>query len=98
MVLWPSFSETISSMRYEGIRYHSHARKRMRQRKISRAQVERTLQNPDRSYESWGKLAVEGTTAEGNTVFVYYVEPAPGEALVLSVKRRKGTLVGRREP
>lgn len=85
-------------MRYEEIRYHSHARKRMRQRKISRAQVERTLQNPDRSYESWGKLAVEGATAEGNTVFVYYVEPAPGEALVLSVKRRRVTLGGRREP
>lgn len=76
-------------MKYERIRYHPHARKRMRRRKISRAQVERTLQDPDRSYESWG-LAVEGTTAEGNTVFVYYVEPAEGEALVLSVKRRRG--------
>ena len=85
-------------MRYEEIRYHPHARKRMRQRKISRAQVERALQNPDRSYESWGKLAAEGATVAGNTVFVYYVEPAPGEALVLSVKRRRGTPGGRREP
>lgn len=86
-------------MKYDRIRYHLHARKRMRRRKISRAQVERTLQNPDRTYESWGKLAVEGVTAEGNTVFVYYVEPAEGEALVLSVKRRRGTSEGeRREP
>lgn len=77
-------------MKYERIRYHTHAHKRMRRRKISRAQVERTLQNPDRSYKSWGKLAVEGATAGGNTVFVYYVEPAEGEALVLSVKRRPG--------
>lgn len=73
-------------MKYDRIRYHLHARKRMRRRKISRAQVERTLQNPDRTYESWGKLAVEGVTAEG-------------EALVLSVKRRRGTSEGeRREP
>ncbi len=53
----------------------------MRRRKISRAQVERILQNPDRSYESWGKLAAEGVTRAGNS-----------EALVLSVKRRKGAL------
>ncbi len=78
-------------MRYERIRIHPHARKRMRRRRISRAQVERTLQDPDRTYESWGKLAAEGATEAGNTVFVYYVEPAPGEALVLSVKRRRGT-------
>jgi hypothetical protein len=56
--------------------------------------VERTLQNPDLSYESWGKLAAEGVTAEGNTIFVYYVESGPGEALVLSVKRRRGTPEG----
>lgn len=80
--------------KYERIRYHPHARKRMRRRKISRAQIERTLQNPDRVYESWGKLAAEGTTAQGNTVFVYYVEPEPGEALVLSVKRRAGASEG----
>jgi hypothetical protein len=77
--------------RYENIRIHPHARKRMQRRKISRAQVERALQDPDRTYESWGKLVAEGATAAGNTVFVYYVEPEPGEALVLSVKRRKGT-------
>lgn len=76
-------------MRYERIRYHPHARKRMRRRKIGRAQVERTLQYPDRSYESWGKLAAEGDTAQGNTIFVYYVEPIEGEVLVLSVKRRR---------
>jgi len=86
-------------MRYESIRYHPPARKRMRRRKISRAQVERTLQNPDRSYESWGKLAAAGVTAEGNTIFVYYVESGLDEALVLSVKRRRGTPEGgRREP
>ena len=62
----------------------------MRRRKISRAQVERTLLNPDRSYESWGKLAAESVTGAGNTIYVYYVEPDPGEALVLSVKRRRG--------
>jgi hypothetical protein len=56
--------------------------------------VERTLQNPDLSYESWGKLAAEGVTAEGNTIFVYYVESGPGEALVLSVKPRRGTPEG----
>ena len=65
----------------------------MKQRKISRAQVERTVQNPDRSYETWGKLAAEGATAGGNTIFVYYVEPegTEGEALVITVKRREGT-------
>jgi hypothetical protein len=96
------FCETIlTKMKYEQIRYHQHARKRMRRRKISRAQVERTLQNPDRIYESWGKLAAEGATAQGNTIFVYYVEPegTSGEALVLSVKRRSSTpRGGRREP
>jgi hypothetical protein len=78
--------------RYERIRIHPHARKRMQRRKISRAQVERTLQDPNRTYESWGKLAAEGETAAGNTVFVYYVEPegTTGEALVLSVERRPG--------
>jgi hypothetical protein len=66
----------------------------MKRRKITRAQIERTLQNPDRTYESYDKLAAEGTTAAGNTVFVYYVEPEPGEALVISVKRRRGTPQG----
>jgi len=61
----------------------------MRRRKIRRAQVERTLQNPARTYESWGELADEGVTTVGNTVFVYYVERAVDEALVLSVKRRR---------
>ncbi len=73
----------------------------MRRRKIGRAQVERTLQSPDRSYESWGKLAAEGDTAQGNTIFVYYVEPVEGEALVISVKRRRSQENlegGRREP
>lgn len=78
-------------MKYDIVRIHRHARKRMRQRKISRAQVERTVQNPDRAYTSWGKLVAEGDTAAGNTVFVYYVEPegTEGEALVISVKRRE---------
>ena len=66
----------------------------MRQRKISRVQVERAVQRPDRAYESWGKLVAEGVTSAGNTVFVYYVETGPGEALVLSVKRRKGLTHG----
>lgn len=61
----------------------------MRQRRISRAQVERAVQDPDRSYPSYDKLAAETDTEAGNTVFVYYVEPEPGEALVLSVKRRR---------
>jgi hypothetical protein len=81
----------VPSERFERIRIHPHARKRMQRRKISRAQVERTLRDPDRSYESWDKLVAEGTTSAGNTVFVYYVEPEPGEALVLSVKRRRGS-------
>lgn len=76
--------------RYEYVRIHPHARKRMRQRKISRAQVERAVQRPDRTYESWGKLVAEGVTSAGNTVFVYHVDTEPGETLVLSVKRRNG--------
>ncbi len=39
----------------------------------------------------------EGATARGNIVFVYYVEPAEGEALVVSVKRRPGTPQERRD-
>jgi hypothetical protein len=71
----------------------------MRRRKISRTQVERTLQNPDRTYKCWGELADEGVTPVGITVFVYYVEPAVDEVLVLSVKRRRSTPEeGRREP
>ncbi len=43
----------------------------MRRRKmISRAQVERTMQTPDLSYVSWGKLGAEGATTEGDTIFV----------------------------
>ena len=97
MLLAASLCETIPPMRYARIRYHSHARKRMQQRKISRAQVERALRDPDRAYESWDKLVVEGATAAGNTVFVYYVETSPGEALVLSVKRRRGAPYERSE-
>jgi len=84
----------MAERRYEQIRIHPHARKRMQRRKISRAQVERALQNPDRTYESWGKLAAESYTAAGNTVFVYYAETAPGEALVISVKRQRSRTSG----
>lgn len=77
--------------KYGRIRIHPHARKRMKRRKIPRAQIERTLQNPDLTYESYDKLAAEGMTDAGNIVFVYYVEPEPGEALVISVKRRRAT-------
>lgn len=66
----------------------------MRQRKISRAQIERAVQRPDSIYESWGKLVAESTTSAGNTVFVYHVYTGPRETLVLSVKRRKGTSQG----
>jgi hypothetical protein len=88
----------MAERRYGRIRIHPHARKRMQRRKISRAQVERALQNPDRTYESWGKLAAQSDTAAGNTVFVYYVETAPGEALVISVKRQRTRTSGERAP
>lgn len=81
--------------KYETIRLSNHARKRMRQRNIPRNQILRTLNEPDRRYESGDELVAELSTAAGNVIQVIYVE-GPEELLrgtdayVVSLVRRSG--------
>lgn len=82
------------SAKYAQVTYAAHARLRMRERFISERQIVNTLEQPDRSFPSKGKLVAERATARGNTLRVVYVEqvgPLGLTAHVISVVRRRGT-------
>ncbi|MEM6427677.1 MAG: DUF4258 domain-containing protein [Deinococcota bacterium] len=77
--------------RYNRIIYTQHALERMSERRISQRQVERTLEQPDKTYPSDGKLVAERVTVHGNTLKVVYSETANGltitSAIVITVIR-----------
>ncbi len=80
-------------MRYETIRLSNHARKRMRQRNIPRNQILRTLNEPERRYESGDQMVAERSTTAGNVVQVVYVESPEellrgADAYIISLVRR----------
>lgn len=80
-------------MRFEKIKLSNHARKRMRQRNISRNQILRTLNEPERVYPSGGKMVAELSTEAGNVIQVIYVERSGNyeeDAFVVSLVRRSG--------
>lgn len=81
-------------MKFERIKLSSHARKRMRQRHISRNQILRTLNDPERAYPSGDKMVAERSTEAGNVIQVVYVgrsEDHPEEdAFIVSLVRRSG--------
>ncbi len=63
------------SREYTHFEFDPHALKRMRQRRISRRQILRTVTNPDRLYSGYrGRLVAEYTTNEGNTLSVVFEE------------------------
>jgi hypothetical protein len=72
-------------MKYAKITYAFHARKRMKQRRISERQVIRTLEEPDMTYPSKGKLVAERRTTQGNTLRVVYIESPEGPQVVSAV-------------
>jgi hypothetical protein len=61
-------------MKFERIKLSNHARKRMRQRNISRNQIVRTLNEPERVYLNGDAMVAERSTEAGNVVQVVYVE------------------------
>ena len=78
-------------------RYSNHARKRMRERNISRRQVESVVKRPDRQYpdpEDAALTIAERLTDMGNTLRVVYAETSSGLELrtvvVVTVIRAKG--------
>ena len=79
-------------MAYTRIEYDSHARLRMRQRRVSERQVTAALTAPNRRFPSHsGRLVVERQTAIGNTLRVVYEELEGGTvAYVWTVIRRGG--------
>jgi hypothetical protein len=79
----PSVPEEIRSMPYNRIVFSGHALQRMRERRISEAQVIRTIDQPDSVVTSRGALVAERRTAGGNTLRVVYREQA-GEQQVIS--------------
>lgn len=83
-------------MRFERIKLSNHARKRMRQRNIPRNQILRTLNEPERVYESGDKMVAERSTEAGNVVRVVYVESfeaAPEiDAFIVSLVRKPGNV------
>lgn len=83
-------------MRFKKIKLSSHARKRMRQRNIPRNQILRTLNDPERVYESGGKMVAERSTGAGNVIQVVYVERVDeypdADAFIVSLVRRSGNV------
>lgn len=83
-------------MRFEKIKLSNHARKRMRQRNIPRNQILRTLNEPERAYESGGKMVAERSTEAGNVVRVVYVESFEADpmidAFIVSLVRKPGNV------
>lgn len=63
-----------SRMKFEKIKLSSHARKRMRQRNVSRNQIMRTLNEPAQVYPNGDAMVAERSTEAGNVVQVVYVE------------------------
>lgn len=83
-------------MKFEKIKLSNHARKRMRQRNIPRNQIMRTLNEPERVYESGKKMVAERSTEAGNVIQVVYVEnfePDPEvDAFVITLVRKPGNV------
>lgn len=83
-------------MKFEKIKLSSHARKRMRQRNIPRNQIMRTLNEPERVYDSGDKIVAERSTEAGNVMQAVYVEEyesAPEvDAFIISLVRRSGNV------
>lgn len=80
-------------MKFEKFKLSNHAWKRMRQRNISRNQILRTLNEPERLYPSGGKMVAERSTEAGNVIQVIYVERSGNyeeDAFVVSLVRRSG--------
>lgn len=78
-------------MKFEKIRLSNHARKRARQRNVSRNVILRTLNEPNRVYQSGDKMVAERFTEAGNVVRVVYVERVKNQvedALIVTVVRR----------
>lgn len=63
-------------MPYSRIIFSDHALQRMRERRISRAQVVRTINQPDSVIVSRGAYVAERQTSAGNTLRVVYREQA----------------------
>jgi hypothetical protein len=62
-------------MAYARIDYHPHARRQMRQRRVSERQVAAAIQNPDRVLPGHsGRLIAERTSELGNVLRVIYEE------------------------
>ena len=70
----------------------AHARRRMREQRVSERQVATTLRNPDRLLPGHsGRLVAERNTEAGNIVRVVYEERNGGSvAYVWTVIRREG--------
>lgn len=79
-------------MKFEKIRLSNHARKRARQRNVSRNVILQTLNEPNRVYQSGDKMVAERFTEAGNVVRVVYVERVKNQvekdALIVTVVRR----------
>jgi hypothetical protein len=83
-------------MKFEKIKLSNHARKRMRQRNISRNQIVRTLNEPERFYPSGDAMVAERSTEAGNVVQVVYVEDfepdSEVDAFVITLVRKPGNV------
>jgi hypothetical protein len=69
---------TFEAMKYKSITYSDHALDQIGKRPVSEEQVLWTLEKPDRTYPSKGKLVAERLTPEGITIRVVYVEKPEG--------------------
>ena len=74
------------------VAYSVHAEERMRERRIGRNQVERTVRQPDSVIQQGNdRIRVERRTSEGNLIVVIYVDRIGGsgrEAYVVTVFRK----------
>lgn len=80
-------------MKYTEITYTAHARRRMRERRISEKQIADILENPDRSFHRGDKRIVHRMMPRGRRIEIVFVDeqrPDGMIARVITVIRRAG--------
>jgi hypothetical protein len=72
-------------MPYNQVIFSAHALRRMRERRISQAQVTRAINQPDTLSVSRGLFVAERRTSSGNTLRVVFHEQAGAQQVINAV-------------
>jgi uncharacterized DUF497 family protein len=85
MILWSEFSSTTSIIALMDIDLSRHARLRLREKGLTRADVENVLNNRSPSHPSPKKRIEKGRALSGEKINVVYTEVKAKEFRIVSV-------------